>query len=164
MSFLNLWQEARGNVLRRRYEGLKARIDTADATAKSACFGVVKSHFEFLSSRYASASGAERKRVLKQASMTLHQLSDASDWPRALGLTIIMLNLEARHLPGDDAAALKAATDALIREANTYIEPRSPGRTDTAIEAASGLDAAEELHDRLPFSPKVFSAGTGRRT
>lgn len=123
MNMLNLWQEARGNVLRRRYEGLKSRIDAVDPTAKSACFGVVKSNFEFLSSHYASASSAERKRVLKHASKTVRQLSDASDWPRALGLTIIMLNLEVRHLPGDDAAVLKAATDALIEEANAYSEP-----------------------------------------
>jgi hypothetical protein len=122
MSFLDLWQEARGNVLRRRYEGLKSRIDTADAAQKTACFGVVKSNFELLSNRYASASSAERKRVLKHASNTVHQLADASDWPRALGLTIIMFNLEARYLPGDDAVALKAATDALISEAKLYSE------------------------------------------
>ena len=121
MNLLNLWQEARGNVLRRRYEGLKPRIDAADATAKSACFGVVRS-FEFLTSRSASAPSAERKQVLKHVSMTLRQLSDASDWPRALGLTIIMFNLEARQLPGDDAAVLKAATDALIKEAREYSE------------------------------------------
>ena len=48
MSFVNLWQEARGNVLRKRYEGLKSRIDAADAAAKTACFGVVKSNFELL--------------------------------------------------------------------------------------------------------------------
>jgi hypothetical protein len=124
MNFLDLWQEARGNVLRRRYEGLKPRIDAADPAAKSACFGVVKSNFEFLRSRYASASGAERKRVLKHASKTMDQLSDAGDWPRALGLTIIMFNLEAHHLPGNDAAILKAATDALIKEACAYPEPQ----------------------------------------
>ena len=122
MKFLDLWQEARGRVLRGRYEGLKSRIDAADPAAKSACFGVVKSNFEFLSSRYASASSAERKRVLKHASKTVHQLSDASDWPRALGLTIIIFNLEARHLPGADAAILKAATDALIKQACAYPE------------------------------------------
>jgi len=116
MNFVNLWQEARGSVLRRRYDGLKPRIAAADPAAKSACLGVVKSSFELLSRHYASVSGAERKVVLKQASKTIHQLSDAGDWPRALGLTIIMLNLEARHLPGDDAAVLKAATDVLIKE------------------------------------------------
>jgi hypothetical protein len=123
MSFLNLWQEARGKILRKRYEGLMSRIDTADPTTKSACLGVVKSKFEFFDSRYASASSAERKLVLKHASKTVHHLSDAGDWPRALGLTIIMFNLQARHLPGDDAAVLKAATDALIKEANAYSEP-----------------------------------------
>jgi hypothetical protein len=120
MSFLNLWQEARGSVLRRRYDGLRARIDAADPAAKSACFGVVKSTFDLLSRHYARASSAERKDVLKHASKTIHQLSDAGDWPRAAGLTLIMLNLEARHLPGDDAAALKAATDALISGEGAY--------------------------------------------
>ena len=120
MKFLNLWQEARANVLSRRYEGLMRQIDAADPAAKAACFGVVKSSFEFLSRRYASASVAERKEVLKHASKTIHQLSDSGDWPRALGLTIIMLNLEARHLPGTDAAVLKGATDALLKEARAY--------------------------------------------
>ena len=128
MNLLNLWQEARGNVLRGRYERLKPRIDAADATAKSACFGVVKS-FEFLTSRYASAPSTERKQLLKHVSMTVHQLSDASDWPRALGLTIIMFNLEARQLPGNDAAVLKAATDALIKEALEYSEQHTLERT-----------------------------------
>ena len=116
MSFLNLWHEARANVLRRRYEDLRPRIDAADPAAKAACFGVVKSSLEFLSRRYASASSAERKEVLKHASKAIHQLSDSGDWPRALGLTIIMFNLEARHLPGNNAAVLKEATDALLEE------------------------------------------------
>jgi hypothetical protein len=124
MKFLNLWREARANVLRRRYEGLRRRIDAADPAAKAACFGVVKSSFEFLSRRYASASSAGRKEVLKHASKTIHQLSDSGDWPRALGLTIIMFNLEARHLPGNDAAILKEATDALLKEALAYFEPQ----------------------------------------
>ena len=124
MNFLNLWHEARANVLRRRYEDLRPRIDAADPAAKAACFGVVKSSFEFLSRRYASASSAEQKGILKHASRTIHQLSNAGDWPRALGLTIIMFNLEARHLPGKNAAVLKEATDALLREACAYPEPQ----------------------------------------
>ena len=124
MKFLNLWQEARANVLSRRYEGLMRQIDAADPAAKLACFGVVKSSFEFLSKRYASGSTAERREVFKHASRTIHQLSDSGDWPRALGLTIIMFNLEARHLPGNEAAALKAATDRLLEEAVAYSEPQ----------------------------------------
>jgi hypothetical protein len=124
MKFQNLWNEARANVLRRRYEGLRSRIDAADPAEKSACFGVVKSSFEFLSRRYTSASSAERKEILKHASKTVHKLSDAGDWPRALGLTIIMFNLEARHLPGNDAVALKGATDTLLEEARAYPEPQ----------------------------------------
>ena len=144
MSFLNLWHEARANVLRRRYEGLKPRIDAADPAAKSACFGVVKSNFEFLSRRYASASSEEQKGILKHASRTVHQLSNAGDWPRALGLTIIIFNLEARQLPGKDAVVLKEVTDALIREACAYPEPQPlrEGRAERKDQAANVLNAA----------------------
>ena len=124
MIFLNLWQEARASVLSRRYEGLKRQFDAADLVAKSECFCVVKSSFEFLSKRYASGSTAERREVFKHASRTIHQLSDSGDWPRALGLTIIMFNLEALHLPGNEAAALKAATDRLLEEAIAHNEPQ----------------------------------------
>ena len=143
MKFLNLWHEARGNVLRRRYEGLKPRIDAANPAAKSACFGVVKSNFEFLSRRYASASSEERKGILKHASRTVHQLSDAGDWPRALGLSVIIFNLEARQLPGSDAAALKEVTDAVIKEACAYPEPQSlkEGRVELKDRAANALNA-----------------------
>jgi hypothetical protein len=37
-------------------------------------------------------------------------------------LTIIMLNLEARHLPGDDAAVLKAATGCLDKRGSAHPE------------------------------------------
>jgi hypothetical protein len=124
MKFLNLWHEARANVLRRRYEGLRPRIDALDPAAKSACFSVVKSSFEFLSKRYAGAARPERNEILKRVSGTLHQLSNSGDWPRVLGLTIIKFNLEARHLPGNDAADLKDATDALLKEALAYPEPQ----------------------------------------
>ena len=40
MSFLNLWHEARANVLRRRYEDLRLRIDAADPDA-NIIFGTV---------------------------------------------------------------------------------------------------------------------------
>ena len=124
MKFLNLWHDARASVLRKRYEVLRQQIDAADPAAKSACFGVVRSSFEFLSKRYASASIAERTEVLRHASRTIHQLSQSGDWPRAFGLTIIMFNLEARHLPGNEAAALKDATDLLLEEAAAYSEPQ----------------------------------------
>jgi hypothetical protein len=146
MNFLNLWQEARGNVLRKRYEGFKSRIDAADLRAKSACFDFVESNFEFFRSFYASASSADRKRVWKQASKTVHQLSDKGDWPRASGLAIILFNLEARHLPGDDAADLKAATDALIKEANAYSEPHRKAASCT--DAMPLQDPAQAIADR----------------
>ena len=39
--------------------------------------------------------------------------------PQALALGVIMLNIESRFVAGDDAAFVKAGTDALIKEAST---------------------------------------------
>jgi hypothetical protein len=142
---LNLWQEARGKVLRTRYDGIMSRMDTADPIAKSACLGVLRSNFEFLSGRYAKGSSADRKQVLEHASKIMNQLSDEGDWPRALGLTIIMFNLQARDLPGDDAAVVKAATDALIKEAN---DPLKKGGLKGDIEGASPAEDGMRLHAR----------------
>lgn len=119
----DLWQEARGTIIRKRYEGLKSRIDAADDPAKSACFGFLKSKFEPFRRSYANASSADRKRILQFTEKSARQSFDAGDWPRAFGLAIIMFNLEAGHLPGDDAAAVKVATDALIQEACASLEP-----------------------------------------
>ena len=121
---MSLWHEARANVLRKRYEGLRQQIVAADPAAKAACFGVVKSSFGFLSRRYANASSAERKQVFKHAAMTIRQLSVSGDWPRAAGLSIIMFNLESRHLSGNNAAVLEEATDAFLKEASAYVEPQ----------------------------------------
>lgn len=121
----NLWQEARGNVIRKQYDGLKSRIDAADIPAKSACFALIRK-FEPFRVSYANASSADRKRILQVASKTARQWFDAGDWPRAFGLAIVMFNLETGHLPGDGAAVVKAATDALISEANAYSEVQDP--------------------------------------
>ena len=63
---------------------------------------------------------------------------------RALGLTIIIFNLEARQLPGKDAVVLKEVTDALIREACAYPEPQPlrEGRAERKDQAANVLNAA----------------------
>lgn len=114
MGILNLWQEARGNVLRKRWDKLKCRIDAADSPAKSACFGYIKSRSESLSHHYASSSSADQKRIYKRAVKVSHQLSKAGDWPSVWGLHVMMLNIETRYLPGNDAASVKVETDALI--------------------------------------------------
>lgn len=121
----DLWQEARGSILRKRYEGLRSRIDAADIPAKSACFDFIRSKFEPFRRSYANASSTDRKRILKLVATTAHQAFAAGDWPRAFGLAVIMFNLEAGYLPGEDAAVVKAATDVLIDEAYVYPEPQA---------------------------------------
>jgi hypothetical protein len=117
---LDLWAEARGRVIRKRYEALKTRIDAADISQRSACFDLIKSKAEMFRRSYAGASSADRKRLLQLASAAAHEWSDAGEWPRSLAIAIIVFNLETGHLPGRDASVVKAATDALIKEANSY--------------------------------------------
>jgi hypothetical protein len=130
MRILNLWRGARGNVLRKQYDDLKQKIDAANAHAKLACFECIKSKAHDVSEGYANASSADRKRISRHAVEVSHQLWDRGDWPQALGLGIIMLNAESRFVPGDDAAYVRAATDALIKEAQSLPErPESPTLT-----------------------------------
>ncbi len=107
----------RGNVLRREYNDLKRRIDAADVMSKSACFNHIRSTFGLVSEGYALASPADRERILKEIREISRQLWGAGNWPQALALGVIMLNIESRFAPGDDASFVKAATEALIKEA-----------------------------------------------
>ena len=111
-------EEPRGNVLREQYDDLKRWIDAANGPAKSACFNYIRSTFDTVTEGYALASSADREQLLKEARKVSRQLWDKGDWPLALALGVIMLNVESRFVPGDDAAFVKAATDALIEEAN----------------------------------------------
>jgi len=109
----------RGSVLRREYEDLRRRIDTADATSKSACLNQIRSTFGPVSDGYKLASPDDRERILKEVRAVSRQLWEAGNRPQALALGIIMLNIESQFLPGDDAAFVKAATDDLIKEATS---------------------------------------------
>ena len=138
MGILNLWREERGNVLRKQFDDLKQRMDAADADAKLACFNCIKSTANDVSGGYADASSADRKQILRHAAKVSRQLWDRGDWPQALGLGIIMLNAESRFVPGDDAAYVRAATDALIKEAQS---PRVQ-RTNSEASASASSSAS----------------------
>jgi len=138
MGILNLWREDRGNVLRKQFDDLKQRMDAADADAKLACFNCIKSTANDVSGGYADASSADRKQILRHAAKVSRQLWDRGDWPQALGLGIIMLNAESRFVPGDDAAYVRAATDALIKEAQS---PRVQ-RTNSEASASASSSAS----------------------
>jgi hypothetical protein len=107
----------RGSVLRREYDDLRQRIDTADATSKSACFNQIRSTYGPVSDGYRLASPVDRERILKEVRAVSRQLWEAGNRPQALALGVILLNIESQFLTGDDAAFVKAASDALIREA-----------------------------------------------
>ena len=107
----------RGSVLRREYDDLRQRIDTADATSKSACFNQIRSTYGPVSDGYRLASPVDRERILKEVRAVSRQLWEAGNRPQALALGVILLNIESQFLTGDDADFVKAASDALIREA-----------------------------------------------
>jgi hypothetical protein len=107
----------RGSVLRREYEDLRRRIDTADATSKSACSNQIRSNYGPVSDGYRLASPIDRERILTEVRAVSRQLWEAGNRPQALALGVIMLNIESQFLDGDDAVFVKAATDILIKEA-----------------------------------------------
>lgn len=118
MKIPSLWnREERGNLLREQYDDLKRRIDAADVMSKSACFSHIRSTFGPVSEGYALASSADRERILKEIWEVSRQLWNAGNRPQALALGIILLNIEGQLAPGDAAAFVKAATDALIEQA-----------------------------------------------
>ena len=111
--------EARGTVLRRQYDDLRRRIDTADTSARSVCFNYISSIFNSISDAYELASSADRERMLKAVLEVSRQLWEEGKRPQALALGVIMLNIESRFVAGDDAILVKAETDALIKEASS---------------------------------------------
>jgi hypothetical protein len=84
---------------------------------KSTFTEFTRSTFGPVSESYAEASTADRQRILKEIREVSRQLWDAGNRPQALSLGVILLNIESQFAPGDDAAFVKAATDALIKKA-----------------------------------------------
>ncbi len=111
--------QARGTVLRRQYDDLRRRIDAADMPARLVCFNYISATFNSISDAYELASSADRERMLKAVLEFTRKLWNDGNRPQALALGVIMLNVESRFLAGDDAAFVKAETDALIKEASS---------------------------------------------
>lgn len=146
MGIVNLLQEARGNVLRKKWDKLKYAIEAADFPAKSACLGYIKTRSESFGRLYARSSSADQKRIYNRVAKESLRFSKAGDWPSACGLYVMMLNMESRYLPGTDAACVKVETDALIKEASAISDPASLETTDIAanddrIARHAGLEA-----------------------
>ena len=108
--------KVRGNIPREQYDDLKRRIDALDVEPKSACFNYIKSTYGPVNDGYQLASSADRERILKELRDVSRRLWSAGNRPQALALGVLMLNLESQLTPGDDAAFVKQATEALIKE------------------------------------------------
>ncbi len=108
--------KVRGNVLRDQYNDLKRRIDALNVEQKSAYLNHLKSTYGPVNEGCAQASSGDRARILKEVRDVSRQLWSAGNRPQAFALGVIMLNLETQFLQDDDAAYVKTATDALIKE------------------------------------------------
>ena len=106
----------RGNILREHYDDLKRRIDALNFEPRSACFNYIKSTYGPVNEGYELASNADRERILKELRDVSRRLWSAGNRPQALALGVLLLNIESQLTPGDDAAFVKQATDALIKE------------------------------------------------
>lgn len=106
----------RGDILRKQCDDLQRRIDALDIEPKSACFNYIKSTYDPVSEGYELASSADRERILKELRDVSRQLWSVGNRPQALALGVILLNIESRATPGDDAAFVRQMTDTLIRQ------------------------------------------------
>jgi hypothetical protein len=106
----------RDNILREEYDDLRRRIDAENIEEKTACFNYIKSNYGPVNDGYALASNADRERILKEVREVSRQLWGAGNRPQALALGVVMLNIESQFMSDDDAAFVRVATDALIKE------------------------------------------------
>jgi hypothetical protein len=111
---LNLWREARGRVLRKRWDGLMQQVQRIDDPSWVACLDYIRSGFDPLEKQLGAASRVERKRIGRRTAGLLEQLVGVGDLPSALGLRIMIMNLAARDLPGPDAFFVGLASKAMI--------------------------------------------------
>ena len=108
----------RGN-LHEEYDDLRRRIDAANVEQKSAFSNYIKLNYGPVKEGCELASSADRERILNEVREVSRQLWAAGNRPQAMALGVIILNMESEFLPGDDAAFVKLATAALIKEGIT---------------------------------------------
>lgn len=125
MGILDMWREARGDVMRQQYEDVMRRIRVATPHAQYAFFNNVEQTIESLKEAYGAASKRERKALLEECRKSANQMWDSGDWPSSLGLVISCLNVESEYVPGKDAAYVKAETEKVIKEAAEFFAKRA---------------------------------------
>lgn len=83
-----------------------ARIHAANEAAKRACFNQCPCNIRDLRSAYDAGTGSERRPILRELKKSAEAMWKRGDWPSALGIGVVALNVESRHVPGSDAAAV----------------------------------------------------------
>ena len=97
----DLFEEARGGVMRKEFEDAMARIGAAN---RWAVYNIVQQTIGPLREAYGAASAHRREAILEECRKSATEMWNSGDWPPALGLCISCLNIESESLPGKDAA------------------------------------------------------------
>lgn len=120
MGLFRMWREARGNVMRKEFDDIRARIQTANEPARRAFFNNLLATIEDVQAAYDIGSDAERKKLLRECKKAAHEMWNRGDWPSSLGLATSCLLAESKYVPGEDAAYVNSETAKVIHEATDY--------------------------------------------
>jgi hypothetical protein len=114
MRLVHVWREARGKRLENELSDLVARIDGMSALAKSTCFNNIWATHEHLVAAYDALSVPDRRLLIRALKKGAHEMWLRGRRPSAIGLGIVLLNIESRHTPGVSAAAVLRQTNVMI--------------------------------------------------
>ena len=117
----DLFEEARGGVLRNEFKDTMARISAAN---RWAVYKIVQQTIGPLREAYGPASTHRRDALLEECRKSGTEMWNSGDYASVLGLCISCLNIESEYLPGKDAAYVKRETDKIIEQAATYFEQK----------------------------------------
>ena len=117
----DLFEAARGGVMRKEFEDAMARIGAAN---RWAVYNIVQQTIGPLREAYGPAWLYGRETLLEECRKSGTEMWNSGDWPSALGLCISCLNIESEYLPGEDAAYVKTETDKIIEQAANYFEQK----------------------------------------
>ena len=127
----DLFEEARGGVLRNEFKDTMARISAAN---RWAVYKIVQQTIGPLREAYGPASTHRRETLLEECRKSGTEMWNSGDWPSALGRCISCLNIESEYLPGKDAAYVKRETDKSLNKRRSILSrsPTPENRTATA--------------------------------
>jgi len=115
---LQLWREARGKRLEDELSDLVARINTMSPLARSTCFNSIWATHEHLVAAYNALSVPDRRLLMRALKKGAHEMWKQGRHPSAIGLGIVLLNIESRHTPGESAASVLRYTNSMIATAS----------------------------------------------